>query len=403
MVRMERARPAGRMGDLRVLFTVLRDQIEVNARHAVEAYAHEVAEYRSVSIRDGDDPTDILGFAVFIRRRSIVLAEADVPLDSDDLSTIATVGRQRAERGLSVWSQQRVLGLHTAMMLREIHDAAGPADVLDMLRMVGWFGTQGVRARDAYLQGYIDGLSRSSAVVSRSELLARVLLADGPVDPTTTAGEVPISPVYLVSVLRVPAPPPEPKVRTAAAYLIAARGLPVAWLAPEELVLLTPGSGDAARATGLGHVRDAVAAIGRPCQVGAADGRTGRLAESLTRARETSRVAPWEDRPARLYGVADLFVELSLAQAPQIDAWLRAFGGRLSAGPDLVSTLYAYYRYDMNRAATAAALRIHPRTLDYRLQRVRAVAGVDPGSTRGVRMLSAAVARILADEPGRLA
>jgi PucR C-terminal helix-turn-helix domain len=385
-----------------VLFTVLRDQIEVNARRAVETYAHEVAEYQSMSIHDCDDATDILGFAVFIRQRSIALAEADLPLDSDDLSTVAAVGRQRAELGLSVWSQQRVLGLHTGMMLREIHDAAGPDDVVEMLRMVGWFGTQGVRARDVYLRGYVDGLSQSTAVVSRSELLARALLADGPVEPHLAAGEVPIARHYLVSVLRVPAPPPPPKVRTAVAFMLADRGLPVAWTAAEELVLLAPGTGDVAKAAGLGHIRDAVAAIGRPCQVGSADGRIGRLADSLAQARETSRVAPWEERPVRLYGVADLFVELSLAEAPKIDAWLRTFAGRLSAGPDLVSTLHEYYRHDMNRTITAAALHIHPRTLDYRLQRVRAVTGVDPGSTRGVRMLSSAVARILAADPDRL-
>jgi sugar diacid utilization regulator len=85
-----------------------------------------------------------------------------------------------------------------------------------------------------------------------------------------------------------------------------------------------------------------------------------------------------------------------VANTPEIDAWLRAFARRLSKGPDLVSTLHAYYSHDMNRAAASAALRIHPRTLDYRLQRARKVTGLEPGSTLGVRMLSTAVARLLA-------
>jgi DNA-binding PucR family transcriptional regulator len=50
----------------------------------------------------------------------------------------------------------------------------------------------------------------------------------------------------------------------------------------------------------------------------------------------------------------------------------------------------------MNRTSAAAALHIHPRTLDYRLRRVREVTGIDPGSTVGVRLLSATVARTLA-------
>jgi DNA-binding PucR family transcriptional regulator len=61
-----------------------------------------------------------------------------------------------------------------------------------------------------------------------------------------------------------------------------------------------------------------------------------------------------------------------------------------------VTTLDAYYRSDMNRLLTAASLHIHPRTLDYRLRRVRELTGIEPGSTHGVRVLSTAVARMLA-------
>jgi sugar diacid utilization regulator len=50
----------------------------------------------------------------------------------------------------------------------------------------------------------------------------------------------------------------------------------------------------------------------------------------------------------------------------------------------------------MNRLNTAGTLRIHPRTLDYRFRRVRALVGMAPGSLQGVRVLSAVVARVLA-------
>ena len=51
----------------------------------------------------------------------------------------------------------------------------------------------------------------------------------------------------------------------------------------------------------------------------------------------------------------------------------------------------------MNRLLAAAYLYVHPRTLDYRLRRARELTGIDPTTTRGVRTLSAAVARILAE------
>jgi sugar diacid utilization regulator len=51
----------------------------------------------------------------------------------------------------------------------------------------------------------------------------------------------------------------------------------------------------------------------------------------------------------------------------------------------------------MSRIPAATALCIHPRTLDYRLRRVRALTGVDPASTRGVRILSTVATRALAE------
>ncbi|MEU8635467.1 helix-turn-helix domain-containing protein [Amycolatopsis sp. NPDC048633] len=75
---------------------------------------------------------------------------------------------------------------------------------------------------------------------------------------------------------------------------------------------------------------------------------------------------------------------------------LRDVARRLANGPDLVTTLDVYYRNDMNRLRSAVALHIHPRTLDYRLRRVRESTGVDPASTKGIRILTAAVARLLA-------
>jgi DNA-binding PucR family transcriptional regulator len=93
--------------------------------------------------------------------------------------------------------------------------------------------------------------------------------------------------------------------------------------------------------------------------------------------------------------VADVFVELAVADVPFIDAWLHTVARSLEPGPDLVTTLDAYYRHDMNRGAAAAALNVHPRTLDYRLRRVAELTGIDPASTHGIRTLSTVVTRRL--------
>jgi hypothetical protein len=373
------------------LFRALRERVESHARLAVETFTSEVGEYQAMPAAGG--PLDMYDFAVFIRRRSLDLAAADRPLTDRDLAGIAAVGRQRAEAGLSVSSQQQVLGLHTAMMVREVHDLARPADVTDLLRIVGWLGSQGLRARTTYLRGYTHGAGTARMLSTRLQLLALALLADEPVDPIVA--DLRRCERYHLTVLR-PAAPVDAETRSEVVAALAGDRIPVAWLATDELAVLAPAA-DRPAVT-IDRVRRAAALIGRPCRIGSAEGPVGGLADTLTWAREVSRAAPPQDRPDRLPGVADVFVEMMLARTPAVDGWLRTYAKALATGPDLVATLRAYYTRDMNRAATAAALHIHPRTLDYRLRRVRDVTGVDPGSTAGVRLLSATVTRSLAVE-----
>jgi DNA-binding PucR family transcriptional regulator len=93
--------------------------------------------------------------------------------------------------------------------------------------------------------------------------------------------------------------------------------------------------------------------------------------------------------------MSDTFVELGVARTPDVEEWLRGIGQRLAAGPDLVTTLDAFYEHGMNRLRAAGALHIHPRTLDYRLRRVGELTGLDPESVQGVRTFSATVSFLL--------
>ncbi|GIJ24178.1 PucR family transcriptional regulator [Micromonospora lutea] len=372
------------------LFQGLRERVEVNARQAVETFTREVDEYQTMS-PGSDERIGMYDFAVFIRRRSLDLAVAELPLSEADLAGIAAVGRQRAEIGLSVPSQQQVLGLHTAMMVREVHELARPEDVTDLLRFVGWLGTQGLLARSAYLSGYTRGVGTARLLSTRLEILARALLADEPVEPFVA--DLRLAAHYHLTVLQTARPvAAEAQVEVVAAF--AADRIPVTWLAADEVVVLTPGHDSDTKI--LQRVRAVVPLIGQPCGVGAAQGAVGGLAETLAWAREASQVAPPQECPDRLPGITDLFVEMAVARAPAVDGWLRRYARALATGPDLVATLRAYYAHDMKRTSTATALHIHPRTLDYRLRRVREVTGIDPSSTVGVRLLSATVARTLA-------
>ncbi|WP_329344994.1 helix-turn-helix domain-containing protein [Streptomyces sp. NBC_01352] len=384
------------------IFELLRNQVETNARSAVDRYVRELSEYHRVK----DDRRlygAVMDFAVFIRRRSVDLAEAGQPLLADDLAAITAAGRQRGTAGFTAASQSNALTMHTSLMLREITEVPGAGDMDGLLSMVGWLSSQAGAARSAYVLGYQEERARLLSVADVLQSLARKLLADEPAASGLARSlGVTQSDDYAVTVVRIESPlPPRPKPNPGALIepLLRRHRVPVLWRQPDEFAALVPASGtdqDRAAERALPLVRDLAAITERPCAAGTVPGRVGDLAAAAALARRISQVAPAEHEPDHVYTMADVFVELGLAQLPPVDTWLYGLTRTLLGGPDLVTTLDAFYRADMSRLRTAAALHIHPRTLDYRLQRVRSLTGVDPATVRGIRMLSAAVARIRA-------
>lgn len=396
------------MGDLLVM---LRKRIGANARRAVEAYTQELPEYRTLAT-DSRKHAAMLEFAAHLRRRTIDLCAGGEPFLDDDLSAMAAVGAQRAATGISLTSHRRVLGLHATLTLRELYEAAGPDEIGGVMHMLGWLAPQGLVAQHAYTRGYFDGQRR---VVSRprrmQQLAAMLLTGDAAAAELAADLGVPLTGDCVVAVVRIADGPPRavrPPPEAVMTTLLAGHPVPVTWHTPQELVAMVPagvapggpprpgrpGGSAGERAESL--VRDFAEMVERPCSAGTASGPFHDLAETVALARRISRAAPLRTAPSRVHTAADVFVELGATSLPQVDGWLREVARQLSTGPDLVATLEAYYLGDMNRLRTAAVLHIHPRTLDYRLRRVRELTGIDPGSTDGVRVLYTAVTRILA-------
>ncbi|WP_413098875.1 PucR family transcriptional regulator [Streptomyces sp. Inha503] len=394
------------------LFAELARRTLDDARHEVEVYGQEIPEYRFVE-QDGRRRAEALDYAVWLRRRTLDLAPEGIPLAQEDLDHIASMGASRARTGMSAASRRRVLGLHTNLMLREIQEASGPENTDELMRVMVWFTTQGTRGIDAYTRGHAAEQKRRLPFVARVRALTTALLADDSLAPGL-ARAVGMSPAasYEVVVVRVagrPAPTAGGREAIVEALLTHHR-MPIAWPRAEELVALVPAGQDrapdtprpahdrpahdrSARDRALAFVRDAGEAVARPCAVGTSTGRVRALADAYARARRISLAAPLQPVPRRPHTLADVFVELAVAEDRDIDGWLSGMARTLARGPELLTTLETYYAHDMHRRNTAAALNIHPRTLDYRLQRVRRLTDVDPGSARGVRILSTVVAR----------
>lgn len=389
------------------VFDQLRQRIDSNARRAVQVYRQELSDYRTL---DGDgQQTSMLDFAVILRRRTIALAEANMPFPDEDLRFMESVGEERGERHVSLAAQRQVLVLHTTLTLQELREATGPDDIEDVMHVLRWLGPQGAAAQDAYTRGYLAAQRRSLAFATRVQHLTRLLISDDPaaVESGRSLG-MKATGHQLVIVVRIAGDTRRftRKVRAQIVdALLKVHRVPMMWTEPAEFLLVAPVDDPTvtvtpeAEATALPVTHDFAEMVGRPCAIGAAVGRQHGLAETTTLARQISMVAPAQPKPARLNTLSDNFVELSAARLPVVDDWLHDLESRLANGPDLIATLDAFYRNDMNRLKTAAALRIHPRTLAYRLHRARDIVGAHPASPKGVRILTTAVARKLASHP----
>ncbi|MFF3372360.1 PucR family transcriptional regulator [Streptomyces sp. NPDC002680] len=386
------------------LFTKLLRQLDSNARDATDVYRREVSEYQVLE-RDARSRREALEYSVWLRRRTVELAAKEEPLGADDLRLMASVGEQRAGKGLSLPGHQQLVVAHTRLMLREINEATGPDDGDDLMRLMRWFGPQGTRGGEAYLSGFVSGQRRRMSLVGRVRLLTEALLSDDPAASGLASGVgMRVHPRYRVTVVRVPGRPRPTNARREeiTESLLRRRQVPIMWHDPEELVALTPEYADeptgvaAANERALAVVHDITEAVGGSCAIGTSVGAAGALAGAFAEARRVSRVAPMQSGQRRPHTMNDVFVELGVTRLPEVDDWLRDIAGSLSLGPDLIATLDGYYRHDMDRTRTAAALNVHRRTLDYRLQRAHELTGIQPGSTHGVRVLSVVVSRSLA-------
>ena len=136
----------------------------------------------------------------------------------------------------------------------------------------------------------------------------------------------------------------------------------------------------------------AVAVADHPSAVPSA----GRLARDLL------ALATSLGRGPGLWQLDDLLVEYQLTRPSDATPRLRSLLDPLERNPDFLPTLEAWLASDLDRRAAAAALHVHPNTLDYRLRRVGELTGAEPTSPRGAQLLRAAVTArrlVLAADP----
>ncbi|WP_219420463.1 helix-turn-helix domain-containing protein, partial [Pseudonocardia nigra] len=124
------------------------------------------------------------------------------------------------------------------------------------------------------------------------------------------------------------------------------------------------------------------------------------VASAAAAARRLLATAEGVALPPGLVGERDLVLESALAEHPPALHRLAAVLDPVRAHEHLAEALVAFLASDGNREPTAAALFLSPGGLSLRLDRIAQLTGFDPRTSRGARVLGAALsARSLLDRP----
>jgi hypothetical protein len=176
------------------------------------------------------------------------------------------------------------------------------------------------------------------------------------------------------------------------------------WAGQPVLGLLEPAGGPALIATmpeeadkivlGLSELlADLNDAAGTTVTAGVAVASTvADLVNATQQAADVLALATGLGRGPGAYSLTDVLLEYQLSRPSDALPALGLLLEPLARNPDLVLTLQTYLEHDLDRRGTAAALHVHPNTLDYRLRRVVDLTGIDPSTSRGLQLVGAALA-----------
>ncbi|WP_405493347.1 PucR family transcriptional regulator [Nocardia sp. NBC_00511] len=144
------------------------------------------------------------------------------------------------------------------------------------------------------------------------------------------------------------------------------------------------------------RLEDAVVRIGAVAEVRVIAGTAtaANVSEIPARAEEAgeiARLALGLGRPTGVYRMADIALQYQFARPGPARAWLLGLLEPLTGQQHLMDALRAFLSHDHNRVAAAESLVVHRNTLNYRLNRIAALTGYDPGRSEHTPLFSAAL------------
>ncbi|GAA4371172.1 hypothetical protein GCM10023088_23320 [Actinomadura verrucosospora] len=314
------------------------------------------------------------------------------PLPEDDRGRFRDLGVLAARQAIPLPVLSEAWDLALAAAARSCWTVAPPGCFTEMAELTAHAARLAAGAREACIQGYAEAPREGTRSRPLRRLLAETLIDGAPAGVIADAAGVRLAPAYLVLRCEAPALAEQDWERESerleswegVLYSGGPEGLTVLFPAAEPLraedLAAEFTAGLAARSRGPVHAA-------RSCRRGVA-GIPAALEEASRVLTIAKAIPDAEDRP---YGADELLVELAILGQPAIRGRLAAVLSPLDAGTDLRRTLEVLLACNLDRERAARELWIHRRTLHYRLDRIRALSGVDPSSARGLQLFRAAL------------
>ena len=399
------------------LYVRVERQVPKLARAMVEAFVKEIPLYALLPAEQLQG--EILTITTANLRLFFAALREGRDLSSDELGDVRTSAVRRAEERVPLDAVLTAYHVGGRIGWQALVDNARPDETEAVIaagaRVLLYVQQVTAAVASAYLeeQQTIYGEERDAR-----RALASALLNGEPAEALAARLGVRVAPAYLVVALHLEKHPDESERGVGGA--IAARrklrrvqGTLDEWAGEPVLSILEPNGGaallpvapDAASLVG-GVLSDLVARLttaagtevlgGGAVAIGTAD-----VVRAGQQAHDVVRLARQLGREPGGYLLRDVLLEYQLTRPSDAHSALHGLLDPLDRNPDLPHTLEVYLAHDLDRRRTAAALHVHPNTLDYRLRRIVELTGLDPATTRGLQLLGAALAaRRLADLDG---
>jgi hypothetical protein len=413
--------PADTFAD-HALYARVQRSISRLARQMIDTFVAEIPLYGLLPREQLEG--EILAITEANLRLFFDALRSGVPLSATALGDVRLSAARRAEERVPLDAVLTAYHVGARIGWQALVAAAEPTETDALIaagaRVLGYAQQVTAAVASAYLeeQQTIYGEERDAR-----RALASALLSGEPAESLAARLGVEIAPAYVVVALRM-GPHPDESERGVGGAVAARRKVRRAqgalddWAGTAVIGLLEPAGGGvllpttAEEAMGCAErlpdlVESVQKAAGADVIAGGAVAKgVADVARAASQAHDVVRLARQLHKPHGGYLLRDVLLEYQLTRPSDAQTELSRLLDPLERNPDLPHTLDVYLANDLDRRRTAAALHVHPNTLDYRLRRIVELTGLDPSTSRGLQLLGAALAarRLNATQtPGRSA